>query len=96
MHLGISDLLGAASKNGRPNSAMGTCLDIDVCPDLILAGLAIAGAAAFFFLYQQITMAAAAQMPRKKKRSIGQMTSSPQDHVNLLSRFVEKFFAGML
>lgn len=38
------------------------CFDLEICPDLLLAGLAAFATAAFFLLYQAITMAAEAQM----------------------------------
>ena len=51
-------------KKGRPNPAMEMCLELNICPDLLLAGIAAAAAGAFFFLYQAITMAG-----RRRKRS---------------------------
>ena len=41
------------------------CFTIDICPDLLLAGIAAAAAAAFVFLYQQITLKG-----RRKKRAM--------------------------
>lgn len=40
--------------------------DLDICPDLLLAGLALAGAAAFVALFTAITMAGGR---RRRKRS---------------------------
>ena len=37
---------------------------LDICPDLLIAGLAAAAAGAFFFLYQAITKAG-----KRRKRS---------------------------
>ena len=54
------------------------CPTVDICPDLILAGLAAAGAAAFFFIYQAITVKAG----RRKRRSFQNfITSYDFDHV---------------
>ena len=41
---------------------------LDICPDLLLAGLALAAAGAFMALFTAITMAG-----RKKKRSTDQL-----------------------
>ena len=41
------------------------CFTIDICPDLLLAGIAAAAAAAFVFLYQQITLKG-----KRKKRAL--------------------------
>ena len=54
------------------------CPTVDICPDLILAGLAAAGAAAFFFIYQAITVKAG----RRKRQSFQNfITSYDFDHV---------------
>ena len=47
-------------------------LSVDICPDLLLAGLALAGAAAFVALFTAITMAG-----RRKKRSVGELMARP-------------------
>ena len=61
------------------------CPTVDICPDLILAGLAAAGAAAFFFIYQAITVKAG----RRKRRSFQNfITSYDFDHV------IDFFIAG--
>lgn len=54
--------MGSYGSHG--SSSDDGCGDVDICPDLLLAGLAAAGAAAFVVLFTQITMAG-----RKKKRS---------------------------
>jgi hypothetical protein len=41
----------------------GSCLSIDICPDLILAAIAVAAGGAVFLIYQAITVAG-----RRKKR----------------------------
>ena len=40
-------------------------VDVDICPDLLLAGIAVAAAAAFFALYTALTMEG-----RRKRRSL--------------------------
>ena len=61
------------------------CPTVDICPDLILAGLAAAGAAAFFFIYQAITVKAG----RRKRRSLQNfITSYDFNHV------IDFFIAG--
>ena len=41
------------------------CATIDICPDILIAGVFIAGVAAFLLLYQTITM-----VGRRKKRGL--------------------------
>lgn len=66
---GAGDSLVAASSHekGKPNPAQEACsdFDLDICPDLLLAGIAAAAAAAFALLYTAITMA-----QRRKRRSL--------------------------
>ena len=55
---------------GKPNPVQKQCnsVDFDICPDLVLAGIAAAGAAALLALYAALT-----QNPngrRKRKRSL--------------------------
>ncbi len=54
------------NTKGRPNPAQENCdgSDLEICPDLVLAALAAAAAAAFGILFTLITGAG-----RKKKRS---------------------------
>ena len=54
---------------GSYSSSYGSasCLTIDICPDLLFAGLAAAAAAGFAFYYISITMAG----KRRKRRSFG-------------------------
>ena len=44
----------------------GSCFSLDICPDLILAAIAVAAAIAAFVLYQTITMAGR----RRRKRGV--------------------------
>ena len=62
----VGSMLGSESggRGGGGGSSSAGCFDIDICPDLILAGVAVFSAAAFFALYVAITMAR-----RRKKRS---------------------------
>ena len=68
----ISDLEGAEGqknvKYGKPNPSQEQCdsLDLDICPDLLLAGIAAAGAAALVALYVALTM----NPNGKRKRSL--------------------------
>jgi hypothetical protein len=56
---------------GKPNPSQESCdsFDLDICPDLLLAGIAAAGAIGFVALYIAITVNANGK--RKKKRSAG-------------------------
>ena len=53
---------------GKPNPSQEQCdaLDLDICPDLLLAAIAAAGAAALLALYIALTMQ---MFGRRKKRS---------------------------
>lgn len=53
-------------KIGKPNPAMEMCFELDICPDLLLAGFAAAAAAAFLALYIVITQ----NGRRRRKRSL--------------------------
>ena len=57
-------------KYGKPNPAQEQCnaLDLDICPDLLLAAIAAAGAAALVALYVALTMNPAGR--RKRRRSL--------------------------
>lgn len=59
-------LFGSFSGHGGGSGS--DCFTIDICPDLLIAGIAAAAAAAFFLIYQGITMAV-----RRRKRD-----SSPE------------------
>ena len=67
-----TDLEGAEGstnvKYGKPNPAQEQCgsLDLDICPDVLLAAIAAAGAAALVALYVALTMQANG---RRKRRS---------------------------
>ena len=50
---------------GRPNPIQEMCIEIDLCPDLLIAIITVAAAAAFFFLYDAITT----NGKRKRRRS---------------------------
>ena len=63
---GVIDLgLGGSYSGGYGKDS---CLTIDICPDLLFAGLAAAAAAGFAFFYMAITMEAS---KRRRKRSPG-------------------------
>ncbi len=55
-------------KYGLPNPAQESCssFNVDICPDLLLAGIAAAGAAAFAALYFAATMNANGKRRRKR------------------------------
>ena len=60
--LGVAEYGGHGSfSSGGVGS--GSCLSIDICPDLILAAIAAAAGAAVFVIYQAITVAG-----RKRKK----------------------------
>ena len=63
------------------------CISINICPDIIIAGLVAAGVAGFFLLNMAITVAAGRR--RKKRNSI---------HLeqNILTFFEKKFYLGKL
>ncbi len=62
----VSESKRKGDMKGRPNPAQENCdgSDLDICPDLILAALGAALAAAFAVLFTLITAAG-----RRKKRS---------------------------
>ena len=57
-------------KYGKPNPSQEECsaFDLDICPDLLLAGIAAAGAAALIALYVALTMNPNGR--RKRRRSL--------------------------
>ena len=71
---------GLSSQSGSYSSSMkdsGTnCATIDICPDLLLAGIFLAGAVGFYILYTEITMAG-----RRRKRGL--------THRSMLSAYLE-------
>ncbi len=89
---GFDNIAQEGQKNvyyGKPNPAQESCdsFDVDICPDLILAGAAAAGAAAFLALYLAITQNANGR--RRKKRAAAEIgneqqpASSPDPFLNL-------------
>ena len=58
-------------KYGKPNPAQEQCsaIDLDICPDLLLAAIAAAGAVALVALYIALTMNTMGR--RKRRRSLG-------------------------
>ena len=72
----------AGSKNvkyGKPNPSQEQCnaLDLDICPDLLLAAIAAAGAAALVALYVALTMNPNGR--RKRRRSLDDKSNLPLD-----------------
>lgn len=62
-----------AQKKGKPNPAQEEmCFELDICPDLLLAALALAAAAAFVALYFAIL--GAGKRRRRRRREL-QLTS---------------------
>ena len=49
-----------------------SCLSVDVCPELLMAAIGLAGVAGAFFLYQAITMNG-----KRRKRSFHHHSMSP-------------------
>ena len=74
--LSSSRIQASASKHGMMSGG-DNCPTVDICPDLILAGLAAAGAAAFFFIYQAITVKAG----RRKRSFQNFITSHDFGHI---------------
>ena len=87
-----SETIGADHvKVGLPNPAMEMCFELEICPDLLLAGIAAAAAGAFFFLYQAITVAG---KKRRRRRSFSDDTSS--DMSSSSGGWLEDVFLGNL
>ena len=61
------------------------CISIDICPDIIIAGLVAAGVAGFFLLNMAITVAAGR---RRKKRYLH------LEQQKILTYFQKKFYIG--
>ena len=68
-----TDQVGAPGASvvsfGKPNPSQESCnsLDLDICPDLLLAAIAAFGAIAFLVLYRAITM----NSNGRRRRSLG-------------------------
>ena len=69
-----ANLVGSFSKDVKYGKVDDNCMgfDLDICPDLLLAGLALAAAGAFVALFTAITM-----QGRKKKRSTDEFLRVP-------------------
>ena len=73
------DLIASAGSSKNKNVKFGIVDDncdgaeVDICPDLLIAGLALFGAGAFAALYMAITMAAS---KKRRKRDLGQPVTS--------------------
>ena len=78
-----------ASYSGGSGGSYDNCFDIDLCPDLLLAGLALAGAGAFLALYMSITMVPS----RRRRRALGSLPITPS--VGFDSLMKDTFWAGM-
>ena len=67
----VTDLLGSDSQShgsyggGGGGSTTGSCFSLDICPDLVIVAITVAGAAAAYLLYTAITAG------RRRKRSAG-------------------------
>ena len=59
-------LFGSETKNYGGGS--GECYNVDICPDILLAAIAVAASVAFFLLYQAITMVPAGKKRRKRDK----------------------------
>ncbi len=91
------DLIGQEGQKqvsfGLPSPAQEQCssLDIDICPDLILAAAAVFGAIAFFLLYTAITGNANG---RRKRRSVALDGTDDSLYPPFLPHFVAVLTAG--
>ena len=56
-----------------------SCFSVDICPEVLLAGLTVGAAAGFFALYQQIT-----KKGRRKRDSNVSLYTIVYDSLNLL------------
>ena len=64
LKLSLTRLLGSETKgygHGGTN-----CYSVDICPDLLLAAISAAAAAAFYLLYMAITMVPVGRKRRKR------------------------------
>ena len=75
---------------GLPNPAQESCFTLSICPDLILAAAALAGAAAFIVLYLAITANPNGKRRRRKRRrkrgAEGSPTTSSDQYLDELRR----------
>mgnify|MGYP006888804581 CR=1 FL=1 len=73
---GLPGKMQAAASGGYGSfsgmSSGSNCFTIDICPDLLIAGIAAAAAAAFFLIYQGITMASR----RRRRRNVDPTNAS--------------------
>jgi len=60
---GYSYRYGSYGKGSPYSGSSSSCLSIDLCPDLIMALTAAAGAAGVYFLYTAITVKAGRKFP---------------------------------
>ena len=79
-------------KYGKPNPAQEQCsaIDLDICPDLLLAAIAAAGAVALVALYIALTMNTMGR--RKRRRSLGD--NAPQRSSNGLQEVSQILIIG--
>ena len=72
---------------GKPNPSQEQCdsLDLDICPDLLLAFITLVGAAALLGLYVALTMNANG---RRKKRSLLGSKEEKEENGSHLSQLV--------
>ncbi len=91
------DLLGQEGQKqvsfGLPNPAQEQCssLDIDICPDLILAAAAVFGAIALLVLYMAITANANG---RRRRRSLVSDGTDDSLYPPFLPHFIAVLTAG--
>jgi hypothetical protein len=68
------------------------CLTIDVCPDILLAAAALAGAAAFYALYQAISLKG---RRRRRRRTDGDGEAETQESMTeKFTYYWDLVFAG--
>ncbi len=75
-----------STRYGKPNPIMEMCFELDICPDLILAAIALFGALAFAYLYTKITKAG-----RRRRRRDAELSGDFLDPMNL---FNDKLWTG--
>lgn len=72
---------GGSHDTGLPNPAMEMCFELEICPDLIMAAIAAAAAAAFYIIYEAISMKG------KRKRSLASSMAEKMSLGNMLDGF---------